>query len=61
MIPQPDGTLFVDFSWRWIPNEVGSAFKSGLVRTRFDTAQNARAHLTPSEGTWQILSITQQP
>lgn len=60
VIPLPDGTLSVDFSWRWIPNEVGSAFKSGMVRKRFDSAQNASAQLTTSEGKWQILSIVQK-
>jgi hypothetical protein len=31
----PDGTVNADFTWRWIPNEVGTAFTSGPVHDRF--------------------------
>lgn len=53
----PDGTVSADFEWRWIPNELGQSFRSGLVRERFDTAQHASAKLMWDGKTWAVLRI----
>lgn len=53
----PDGNAAVDFSWRWIPNEVGSSFKSGLIKERFSTDHKARATLMQDGGKWTVLLI----
>ena len=54
---QADGAVLVDFGWRWIPNEIGQAFKSGLVKERFDAPQRATAKLMWDGKTWTILRI----
>ena len=60
--PQPDGTLKANLCWNWVPNEVGSAFKSGLVRERFDATHCAIALLQPAEdGTWEVLLVEPDP
>ena len=60
--PQPDGNLKANLCWTWIPNEVGSAFKSGLVRERFDATHCAIALLQPGEdGTWEVLLVEPDP
>jgi hypothetical protein len=53
----PDGTASVDFTWRWIPNEVGSAFKTGLVHDRFAAEQDGRATLIWDGTAWSVLKI----
>ncbi len=52
-----DGTVSADFDWRWIPNEVGQAFRSGLVRERFDATQHATAKLMWDGKSWTVLRI----
>lgn len=55
----PDGTATVDFTWRWIANEVGASFKTGLVHDRFAAQHNARATLIWDGTSWSVLSIGQ--
>lgn len=55
--PNPDGTASADFDWKWIPNEVGQAFKSGLVKERFDAPQRATAKLMWDGKSWTVLRI----
>jgi hypothetical protein len=53
----PDRTVTVDFTWRWIANEVGSAFKTGLVHDRFAAPQDGKATLMWDGTNWTILKI----
>lgn len=53
----PDGTVAADFDWKWTPNEVGVAFKSGLVKERFDSPQHATAKLMWDGKSWTVLRI----
>lgn len=53
----PDNTVAVDFTWRWIANEVGSAFKTGLVADRFAAQQDGRATLMWDGTSWTILQF----
>jgi len=53
----PDGTVIVDFTWRWIANEVGASFKTGLVHDRFAAQQDGRATLMWDATSWVILKI----
>ena len=55
--PQADGTAAADFTWRWIPNEVGSVFTSGPVHDRFAEQHEARATLIWDGTSWSVLSI----
>jgi hypothetical protein len=55
--PLPDGTAEADFTWRWIPNEVGTAFKTGPVHDRFAGEQHATATLMHDGSTWVLLKI----
>ena len=55
--PNADGTVSADFNWRWIPNEVGKAFRGGPVRERFDAEQHATAVLMHDAGGWSVLRI----
>ena len=52
-----DGTVVVDFTWRWIPNEVGTAFKTGMIHERFTRPQDGRATLMWDGTSWAILKI----
>ena len=53
----PDGAPQVDFRWRWIPNEIGSAFRSGAVHDRFAMPQAATATLMRDGASWAVLRI----
>ena len=49
----PDGTASADFTWRWIANEVGSAF----LRNQYEGTHNATATLIVENGEWHVLKI----
>ena len=53
----PDGTIAVDFSWHWVPNDVGKAFTSGPVHDHLSAAQNASASLIWNGTEWTMLSV----
>lgn len=55
--PQSDGTILAAFTWRWIPNEIGTAFKTGPVYERYVTDQEGRATLMWDGTTWTVLEI----
>ena len=46
-----------DFTWRWIPNEVGTAFTSGPVHDRFSATQNATANLMWNGTEWTMITV----
>ena len=52
-----DGTARVDFTWRWIANEVGSAFKTGPVAERYAAQQDGTATLIWDGTSWSVLKI----
>jgi hypothetical protein len=52
-----DGTAAADFTWKWVPNEVGTAFTSGIVHERFAATQNATATLMWDGTNWTVLKI----
>jgi hypothetical protein len=52
-----EGNVAVDFTWKWIPNEIGSAFRSGAVHDRFAAPHQATATLIRSGDSWTILRI----
>ena len=52
-----EGEVTVDFTWRWIPNEVGAAFKTGAVHDRFAAPQQATATLLHDGNAWTVLRI----
>lgn len=47
----------VDFTWRWVPNEVGASFTSGLVKERFDATHAATAKLRDFGQGWIVMLI----
>ena len=53
----PDNTVVVDFTWRWIANEVGQAFKTGLIADRYAAQQDGRATLMWDGSGWMILKF----
>ena len=53
----PDGTVTADFAWKWLPNEVGSAFRTGTVHDRFAAPQDGRATFMWDGTAWMILKI----
>ena len=55
--PLPDGKVQVAIDWRWLPNEIGSALKSGLVAQVFAKPHRAKATLMASDGGWTVLMI----
>ncbi|MGZ7042067.1 MAG: hypothetical protein ACXVH7_09785, partial [Thermoanaerobaculia bacterium] len=58
--PNVDGSVAADFDWRWSPNEVGSAFRSGPVKERFDAQQSATATLIHGNDGWSVLRIAKR-
>lgn len=52
-----DGTVNADFTWRWLPNEVGTAFTSGPVHDRFNATQNATANLMWNGTEWTMITV----
>lgn len=52
-----DGSVTVDFTWKWIPNEVGTAFRTGVVHDRYTTPQDGRATLMWDGAGWTILKM----
>ena len=53
----PDNTVTVDFTWKWIANEVGQSFKTGLVHDRFAAQQDGKATLMWEGANWTILKF----
>jgi hypothetical protein len=52
-----DGSVTADFSWRWIPNEVGTAFTRGPIHDRYAASHNARATLMWNGTEWTMITI----
>ena len=48
----PDNTASADFTWTWIPNEVGA-----LMPEKFAGTRNARASLIWDGTAWMVLKI----
>jgi len=48
-----DGTVSADFTWRWIPNEVATAF----LREKFEGTHEATATLMHNGTEWIVLKI----
>ena len=47
----------VDFRWNWVPNEIGSVFKTGMLKDRYTGEQRARATLLWDGSAWTVLRI----
>jgi len=55
-----EGDVTIDFTWRWVPNEVAQAFERGRIATRFEGEQRARATIYPAkDGSWKIMRIVE--
>lgn len=55
--PEPDGTVTADFTWRWVPNEIGASLTSGIEHERFATTNDARATLMWDGSNWTVLKV----
>ncbi len=52
-----EGDVTVDFTWHWMPNEVGQSFEHGEIATRYDGDRKARATIYPTRDGWNVLRI----
>ena len=52
-----DGNPQVPFTWRWLPNEIGSALRSGTAHDRYVKPQRATATLLRDGANWTVLRI----
>jgi hypothetical protein len=52
-----DGSATADFTWRWIPNDVGNALTSGVEHDRYAATQNATATLMWNGTNWTLIKI----
>jgi len=52
-----DGTVNVNFHWTWVPNAVGTSFRSGPVHDRLAVPQESRATLMWDGTAWMVLGI----
>lgn len=50
--PQPDGNVLVDFTWKWVPNELGTTIGQPPA-----DEQKATAKLMWDGTSWMVLSI----
>ncbi len=55
----PDGTINADFTWRWLPNEVGASFTTGPIHDRFIATHNATANLMWNGTEWTMISVVE--
>jgi hypothetical protein len=55
-----DGEVTADFTWRWIPNEVGAALTSGPAHDRYAAPQNGTATLIHDGTNWTILKVVKR-
>jgi len=55
--PNPDGTVTAEFTWKWVPNEVGASLKRGPVHDRFAAPHAARANLIWNGTEWTVVTI----
>jgi hypothetical protein len=55
--PAANGSVTADFTWRWIPNEVGTAFTKGTIHDRYAAPQQARATLMWNGTAWTMITI----
>jgi hypothetical protein len=53
----PDGTATADFTWKWVANEVGTAFKTGALYERYSTPRSSKATLIWDGTSWSVLKI----
>ena len=49
--------VMVDFTWRWIANEVGASFTEGLVKERYEATHAATAELRDYGSGWEVFMI----
>ncbi len=56
-VRKTDAGAEVDFTWCWVPNEVGASFTSGLVKERFDATHAATAKLRDFGQGWVVMLI----
>jgi hypothetical protein len=55
-----EGDVTIDFTWRWVPNEIATAFTRGGIATRFEGDQKARATIYPArDGSWKVMRIVE--
>ena len=47
----------VDFDWRWLPNDLGAAIRTGAVHDRYAAPQRATATLIYDGSSWSVLRI----
>jgi hypothetical protein len=52
--------VMVDFTWRWIANEVGESFTEGLVKERFESTHAATAELRDYGSGWEVYMISKK-
>lgn len=52
-----EGAPVVDFRWKWVPNDIGTIFKTGLLQARYSGEQHARATLLRDGDAWTVLRI----
>ena len=53
----PDGSVNADFSWRWVPNEIGSVFTTGPLHDRFTKTNEASANLMWNGSEWMMIQV----
>lgn len=51
----------VPFTWRWVPTEIGKAFKAGPVKELFKDERHATATLINDGEKWSVLRIVETP
>jgi hypothetical protein len=52
-----DGTASANFTWHWVANEVGTAFKTGVLHERYNASRTSKAMLIWDGTSWSVLKI----
>jgi hypothetical protein len=58
--PQADGTVAANFTWKWIPNDIGESFRKSLLHDRYAGERQATAALMWDGSAWTVLRITKR-
>ena len=57
VVAAPQGQAAATFTWKWVPNEVGAALKSGLIHQQLNTPHRATARFMRSGDGWMLLIL----
>lgn len=56
-VTEREGSVVADLEWKWVANEIGTAFRRGAVFDRYRAPQRARATLEHNGTAWEVVRV----